>query len=95
MTLSYIQSVAAEQAIEILRRDLALMRSRAEDAEEKLTLIPAYADYYASVVAQGDAPETFEDWCGGAALSAEEINVLQNQATQELNLYRREEPTRV
>ena len=89
------EPIAAEQAIEILRRDLAFMRVRAEDAEEKLTLIPAYADYYASVVAQGDAPETFEDWCGGAALSAEKINVLQNQATQELNLYRREQSARV
>lgn len=95
MTLGYIQSVAAEQAIEILRKDLALMRVRVQEAEMALSLVPAYADYYAAVTAQGDAPETFDDWRNGAAMSVEEANVLRNKATEELNLYRREQSTRV
>ena len=49
-----------------LAKQLAAATARAEAAEAKLALVPAYADYYASVVAQGDAPYTFDEWRNGA-----------------------------
>lgn len=55
---------AARERAAQTTRELTDMRQRTEAA---LALVPAYAEYYASVVAQGDAPDTFDDWRNGAS----------------------------
>ncbi len=42
-------------------------RQRAEAAEAKLALVPAYAYYYAEVASKGDEPDTFFEWLEGVS----------------------------
>lgn len=53
--------------VQRLKAVVAGLRARVAELEAQLAAVQDYAAYYAQVTSQGDAPETFEDWCNGAA----------------------------
>jgi hypothetical protein len=57
----------ANETIETLVEDCNSNAALVDTSRAKLDAVQDYAAYYAEVASQGDAPETFGNWYGGAA----------------------------
>lgn len=60
--MNSIQMAAAEQAIQILQRDLAAAKATIAEQSAKLNAVPEYAEYHAQDRERGPYTESFDDW---------------------------------